>query len=125
MNRSENTRGFTRSQISIAIRLRAPGISPCDAMVVDLSLNGVLIQTDATLAVGSRCQISMLLGHYMHELPLNAEGVVVRAHDGMIAISFDTVAIEASRELQDIIVFHTDDPEQCLHEFNQAESSIR
>jgi len=124
MKKSENTRKFTRSNISIAIRLWASGVSPFDAMVIDLSLSGILIQTDKTLAIGSKCHISMLLGHYMHELPLNAEGVVVRVHDGVMAISFDAVALESSRELQNIIVFHTDDPEQCLHEFEQAESRV-
>lgn len=124
MKKSGNTRKFIRSNISIAIRLWTSGVSPFDAMVIDLSLNGILIRTDATLALGSKCHISMLLGHYMHELPLSAEGIVVRVHDGMMAISFDAVAIESSRELQDMIVFHTDDPEQCLHEFEQVESGV-
>ncbi|MDQ6968287.1 MAG: PilZ domain-containing protein [Mariprofundaceae bacterium] len=118
MKRNGNARKFTRSNISIAIRLWAADLSPFDAIVIDLSLNGILIQTDTTLTIGSKCHISILLGHYMHELPLNAEGIVVRVRDGIMAIAFDAVAIESSRELQNMIVFHTDDPEQCLHEFN-------
>jgi hypothetical protein len=124
MKKSGNSRKFIRSNISIAIRLWASGVSPFDATVIDLSLNGILIQTDATLAIGSKCHISILLGHYMHELPLSADGVVVRVHDGMMAISFDAVAIESSKELQNMIVFHTDDPEQCLREFEQAEPGM-
>ena len=125
MKRSNNSRKFIRSNISIATRLWPEGIPPIDAMVVDLSLNGILVQTDVKLEIGSKCRISILIGHYMHELPISAGGVVVRNHDGMIAICFDAVGIESSRQLQSMIVFHSNDPEQCLQEFTQAESGVK
>ena len=91
-------------------------------MVIDLSMNGILIQSDTTLEIGRRCHISMLLGHYMHELPISAEGVVIRSHDNMFAICFDTVGIESAEELQDMILFHSSDPQLCLQEFKQLDA---
>jgi len=117
MESSNNSRAFSRSSISIATRLTPAGAPPIDAMVVDLSMNGVLVETDAMLEIGSKCHISMLIGHYMHELPISANGSVVRVQQGVIAICFDTIGIEAVDELESMILFQSPDPEQCLHEF--------
>ena len=122
MIRRENTREFIRSNISIAARLTPADAPFFDVHVIDLSLNGILMKTENRLAVGSKCSVVMLIGHYMHELPISAEGIVVRAHDGMIALCFDAVGIESSEELQNMILFHSDDPEQCLLEFEQTET---
>jgi len=116
MENSKNNRSFSRSNIAIATRLTPAGAASIDAMVVDLSMNGVLVKTDAVLEIGSKCHISMLIGHYMHELPISANGVVIRVQQGTIAICFDTIGIEAADELESMILFQSPDPEQCLNE---------
>lgn len=122
MKKQANARKYIRSNISIAARLTPAEAASFDVVVVDLSMNGILIQSDATLPIGSKCKVVMLVGHYMHELPISADGVVIRAHNSNIAISFNAIGIETSDELQNMILFHSDDPEQCLHEFEQNNS---
>jgi len=125
MSNHENARKYIRSNISIAARITPAEAASFDVTVVDLSLNGILVQTGTTLAVGSKCKVVMLVGHYMHELPISADGVVIRAQDRYIAICFDALGIETPDELQNMILFHSDHPEQCLSEFEQCVNTPR
>jgi len=118
----ENARAFIRSNISIAARVTPVGQAPLDVMVLDLSMNGILVQTSQLLPMGSQCQVEILIGHYMHELPLCAEGIVIRATDNKVAICFNTIGIETSEEFESLILFHSDNPEQCLQEFEKIKA---
>ena len=114
-------RKHTRSNISIAAQLTLENGEIMQVMVKDLSLHGILVQAEQTLEVGQKCQISILLGHQKHELPINAEGSVVRIQDEYLAIEFGCVGVGAKGELESTILAHSTDPEQCLKEFRQSE----
>jgi len=43
----KDSREFTRSSIAIATRLTPVGATPIDAEVIDLSMNGILVQSNA------------------------------------------------------------------------------
>ncbi len=118
----ENAREFIRSDISIAARVTPVNKAPMDVMVLDLSMNGILVQTSQSLPMGYQCQVEILIGHYMHELPLCAEGVVIRAIENKMAICFNAIGIETSEEFESLILFHSDDPEQCLQEFEKIKA---
>jgi len=115
-----NGREFMRSNISIAARVTPVDAASLDVVVLDLSMNGILVQADRLLAMGCQCKVEMLIGHYMHELPLCAEGVVIRVAEDKMAICFNAIAIEASEEFESLILFHSNDPEQCLQEFKKV-----
>jgi hypothetical protein len=83
-------------------------------------MNGILLRSEQQLEPGSKCSVMILLGHYLHALPISAEGVVIRSQDGLLAICFDAIGIEASEEFQSMILFHSERPEQCLQGFRQA-----
>ena len=114
-------RRHTRSNISIAAQLTPEGGDLMHVMVKDLSLHGILVHAEQTLEVGQKCQIRILVGHQKHELPINAEGSVVRIQDGHLAIEFGCVGVGATEELESTILTHSSDPEQCLKEFRQSE----
>jgi len=122
INDNTNARKFSRSRITIAARITPEGMDPFDVTVVDLSMNGILVKAEKDLPLGTRCDVCILVGHYMHELPLSAQGAVARMQDGNIAISFDNIDIGTSDEFQSMILFHADDPEQCLQEFEDVDS---
>ncbi len=122
MTDREDARAFIRSDISIAARVTPVDQAPLDVMVLDLSMNGILVQTAESLPMGSQCRVEILIGHYMHELPLCAEGIVIRAIDNKVAICFNTIGIETSAEFESLILFHSDNPEQCLQEFKKIKA---
>lgn len=123
MKKTKNRRKFIRSNISIATRLTPSGAPSINAIAIDLSMSGILVQTDATLEIGSKCHVSMLIGHYMHELPISAEGVVARVQKGIIAICFNAIGIDVSKEFESMILFHSNDPKRCLLEFEESKAS--
>jgi hypothetical protein len=82
-------------------------------------MGGMFIHTDEKLTPGTSYHIKILLGHFKHELPIGADGTVVRCIEGGIALKFDSVKIETAPELQSLIVFNADDPEQAAVEFSE------
>ena len=119
MTKQVNVRKFSRSKVSVGAILVPKGGTPIDVEVVDISMSGIFVHTDQKLAVGTSCQVKILLGHFRHEMPIGAAGSVVRCHDGGIAIKFDEVKIDTAQELQNLIAFNADDPERTIVEFSQ------
>jgi len=113
-----NQRQYSRSKVSIAATLTPQGGTPFGVQVMDLSMGGMFIHTDETLEPGTRCQVSLLLGHFKHELPMIADAVVVRGFKDGIALKFKSIQLESIASIQNIIVEHADDPDQAELEFS-------
>ncbi|GAV19969.1 PilZ domain protein [Mariprofundus micogutta] len=114
-----NHRKFSRSQVSVAALLTLENMEPVEVMVMDVSMNGALLQTDLKLDPGTPCNVSILLGHFQHELPIEAAGIVVRTIETGIALKFESVKIDSTPRLQSLIIDHAEDPEQVEVEFSQ------
>jgi len=110
-------RKYIRSKLTAYARITPEGKAPVDAMVVDLSLHGMLVQADTTPQSGQKCQILMLLGNGKHKMPISANGVAVRVQDHYFAVQFDSVGLGEGEELESSILVHSDDPEACIKEF--------
>jgi len=113
-----NQRQYSRSKVSIAATLTPEGGDSFGVEVVDLSMGGVFVRSDQLLKAGSRCQVSMLLGHVKHELPIIADAVVIRAMDAGIALRFESIRLESIPNMQHVIVEHAEDPDQAVMEFS-------
>lgn len=115
------SREYSRSKISIAAELIPEDGEKMQVMVIDLSLHGIMVHADTPLQIGQKCRIRIMVGHYRHELPITAEGSVVRIQGSDFAIQFDSVGVEANEELERKILTNSNDPDQCLKEFAQEE----
>lgn len=113
-----NQRQYSRSKVSIAATLSIQDGKTFGVKVVDLSMGGIFIQTSNKLKNGTRCQVSMLLGHTQHELPILADAVVVRTVRDGVALRFEFVKLESIPSVQSLIVEHADDPDQTELEFS-------
>jgi len=116
MKLHHNQRQYSRSKVSISAMLTPENREPFDVEVVDLSMSGIFVRTDHVLEPESKCQISILLGHFQHELPILADAIVVRLIDHGIALKFESVKLECFSSMQNIIVEHADDPKQVAVE---------
>ncbi|OIO73386.1 MAG: PilZ domain-containing protein [Zetaproteobacteria bacterium CG1_02_53_45] len=114
-----NHRKFSRSQVAVAALLTLKERNPVEVMVVDISMNGALLQTDLKLTPGTHCNVSILLGHFQHELPIEVTGVVVRSLEDGLALRFESVKIDSTPRLKSLIVEHAEDPEQVEVEYSQ------
>jgi len=119
MKSYHNHRQYSRSQVAISATLIPASGKPFGVTVIDLSMGGVFLRTDQKLIVGSTCQISILFGHFKHELPLIAEAIVVRLLEHGIALKFASISIEAVEPMQHLIVEHAENPEQSQFEFSK------
>ncbi len=112
-----DNRKYIRSKLSADVRITPEGSVPMDAVIVDLSLHGMLVQAEKMLQAGQQCQILMRLGNGKHKLPINASGRIIRVQDKYIAIQFHAVGLGEYEELESSILVHSDDPEECIKEF--------
>lgn len=113
-----NQRHYSRSRLSVAATLAPEGEDAFGVEVVDLSMGGMFVHSERNIDSGTNCQVSILLGHFKHELPLTAKGVVVRNSSEGIALRFESIELEAVPNLQSLIVEHADDPEKTELEFS-------
>jgi len=113
-----NQRQYSRSKVSIAATLTPEHGEVFGAYVEDLSMSGIFMHTDKKLAAGSKCQVSILLGHFKHELPILADAVVVRSIKGGIALRFESIRLESFGGMQGLIVDHAENTEQAEMEFS-------
>jgi len=113
-----NNRRYIRSKLSATVRITPNGDdAPIDAMLVDLSLHGMLVKAEKTPEVGQKCRILLLLGDNNHKFPIHANGQIVRAQDKHFAVQFNAVGLGESEELENSILLNSDDPEECIKEF--------
>jgi len=113
-----NQRQYSRSMVSIAATLTPEGSESFGVQVVDLSMGGMFVHSERMLDAGAPCSVSILLGHFKHELPLIAKGVVVRSSSEGIALRFESIEMESIPDIQSLIIDHADDPEKTELEFS-------
>jgi len=113
-----NQRLYSRSKVSIAATLTTEDGNSFGVEVADLSMGGMFIHADNVLEAGSRCQVSMLLGHFKHELPIIADAIVIRTVQEGTALRFESIKLESIPNIQNMIVDHSDDPDQAILEFS-------
>jgi len=112
-----NSRQYIRSKLIADVQVTPEGGEPLDAMIVDLSLHGMLVQVEKMPPLGQKCHILMLLGNSPSKFPINACGKVVRVQEHCFAIEFDTVGLGEHEELESSILTHSENPKECMKEF--------
>jgi len=112
-----NKRKHIRSRLSATVRVSSEGNAPIDVKLVDLSFHGMLVQAEENPPVGQKCHIQILLGNNQNKLPIHAFGQVVRVQDQHFAVQFHSVGLGEGEELENSILVHSDDPEECVKEF--------
>jgi len=113
-----NQRQFSRSQVTIAGTLQPESGDAFGVQVIDLSMNGARLQAEQRLPLGSRAELTMLIGQLNQELPLRATAVVVRGDEACIAVKFERVALDSLPTIQHVIIEHAEDPDQAEMEIS-------
>lgn len=83
--------------------------------VLDISLNGVLVATEAGLADGAPCEVRIPLGEDPDQTII-ADGHVVRRDDQAVAIHFDAMELDSAAHLRQLVTYNSTDPDRIDRE---------
>lgn len=88
MSSTTDLRASERVPVSSRVKLVSRGKIIAYAVAVNISLGGILLNATPTLPIGSTCQLAIYQGGDQAGQRVMAEGTVVRAEDGTMAIRF-------------------------------------
>lgn len=103
------TRTFTRIPVHIDATVRPEKGDAIQGRVHDLSMGGVSVETSATLPTGSRCTIDLVLRAGGPALDIFLTGRVVRAHDGLLAFSVESIDPAGYEHLTNLLLYNAPD----------------
>ncbi|MDQ6964984.1 MAG: PilZ domain-containing protein [Mariprofundales bacterium] len=109
-------RAFTRVTIPVQAVITQNG-SELHGTVTDISMNGASIRCDwQPLQQDCECGVTFTLGEE-ETINIIASGRVVRGHDDVIAIAFESVNIESIPYLRNLILYNAEETDQVQSEF--------
>lgn len=104
-------RRFTRVPFNFEAELKAGSLTYRAEKILNISVGGCLIRTEADLEVGTVCGLRLFLGGPSSELVVRVRGEVVRSIAGALAIRFIRIDPDSLFHLQNIIRYNTLDTE--------------
>ncbi len=106
-------RRHKRVVFSTRIYVSASGIeidTPGDSR--DLSLKGVFVKTDKSLAKETPCHVKVVLTGGVEEITLNMKARVARIESNGVGIAFDSMDLDSYTHLKNIIRYNSDSIEE-------------
>jgi len=109
-------RAFTRVNIPVQAVITQKGVD-LQGMVTDISMNGTSICCEwQSLQQDCECGVVLTLGEE-ETVTITAAGRVVRGHDDVIAIAFESVNLESIPYLRNLILYNAEETDQVQNEF--------
>lgn len=91
------------------------GGSATRGAVLDISLNGVLVEADPGQEPGTPCDVHIQLGDDP-EQSIVARGEVARRNEQGVAVRFEAMDLDSATHLRRLITLNSDDPGQTERE---------
>lgn len=116
--KGEEGREFTRVPVTMEAKLIVAGKTVVTSdQIKDVSLKGLFLIADADLAVGTKCDIVMLVGEPGSQLTIEVKGKVERAAGSGIAVEFTEMGLESYDHLQNLVLYNSRNTQQVEQEF--------
>ena len=123
MGEKNNKREFTRVAVQVPVEVQADGRSLLGVITGNVSMKGLLLKTEETLAEGTLCSLRIPLVAGIAEI--QAEARVVRVYPGAMAFQYTRIiGTESFDHLRRLVVYNAPDTEQVEGEFH-AHTGIR
>jgi len=119
MKEDANRREFTRVPLHINVEVTTNQSEVTKAyQVSDVSLNGLYLQCDKPLPLGTNCHVSLLLGNTDTPLRINVNGKVARVNpDGMGVEITEIIGPESFAHLRNLVLYNASNIDQVEEEF--------
>jgi len=111
-------RGRIRVGYRGSVEIRSEGDRPVPAVIRDISINGLFVETEADLPEGRSCQVVVQLGQAGDQV-LKVEGRVSRAEEGGLGIAFESIDPESFDHLCKLVLYNSPEPELIEREFKK------
>ncbi|MBF0449199.1 MAG: PilZ domain-containing protein [Candidatus Magnetomorum sp.] len=82
----------------------------------DLSLNGLFVESDEVLDLGTICHVKIILPGGVDEISLDMDGVVTRHAPGGFGIIFEGMDPDSFAHLKNIAMYNAEDPDAIEEE---------
>lgn len=109
-NSAANRRSFTRIKVKVGVELDVVGHGIIVGLTDDLSLNGLFLDTDEVVPVGTSCSVSM---RFPIDLPdalcMTAQARVARVRPNGLALHFHEIPLETLEHLRNLIRYQAAD----------------
>ena len=117
MTQGEEKREFSRSEVALEAEIRAEAGKTVRAKLRNISMNGLLLAGEDTIAVGTACDVSVFLSTEQDVLEVRARGTVNRNDSGGIAVAFKDIDADGMEYLRNIVRYNASDVERVEEEF--------
>jgi hypothetical protein len=114
MGSEQDKRRYSRVKWGDRATLRAGG-EEATGSVLDISLNGVLVDVDLALPPGAPCDVRIPLGEAPDQA-IEAEGQVARKDRSGLAIRFEAMELDSATHLRSLVTYNSDDPARMERE---------
>ena len=114
----KHRREFSRSQTAVEVEITA-GQRTVVGSTRDVSMNGLYLFGERSIAAGERCGIRLFLGGRETGIGVSARGRVARVDAGGMAVTFEEVDLEGYQHLKQLVLLNAADPDQTAEEIDQ------
>ena len=114
---AEDHREFSRVETKVQAQVQAKGKEIVSRDTHDVSMKGLFVNCDADWAVGTECEIHLLLEGQDPPVDLSVKGRVQRVTETGMGLLFTEVSLEAYEHLHNLVMLNTHDPEKVEQEF--------
>jgi hypothetical protein len=104
-----NAREFSRVAVKVRVLVRSEGIDIDTKRSIDLSMNGIFVECDEPLPLGTKCELTILLDGTDPMIRVECGGVVRRVTPEGMAIEFVELTLESYEHLQNLVRFNAPD----------------
>ncbi len=82
----------------------------------DISIDGMFINTEEKIPVGTPCDIEILLTGTSTRLALSIKGKITRQDGSGLGVAFDSMDIDSYFHLKNIVMYNASDPKEIEKE---------
>jgi hypothetical protein len=112
-----NTREFTRVEVSVRTELKAAGRTIAGAPTHSISMKAISVQTPERFPIGTECEVRLILVD--GDVEIKALGTVYKdLPDGMVIQFSKLLGLESYEHLRNLVFYNTRDVERVESEFN-------
>ena len=117
MTSPSNRREFTRVQVNLEAELMCGGKVVLKGPFRNISFNGILIQCDADLPMGTECHVGLVLDGGDGGVYVQAHGNVVRVDSSGIAVQFtELLGEESATHLRNLVLYNSHEQRDAVEQ---------
>ncbi len=114
----KHQREFIRAATAVEVEISA-GDRTIVGSTRDVSMNGVYLVGERSIAAGARCRVTVYIGGRESGARVDAAGRIARVDAHGMAVTFDEVSLDGYQHLKQLVLLNAPDPDQAAEEIDE------